>query len=120
MAGTTILSGLDTPGLDIPGSGTPGFNPGFYFLMAAPPQPPPTTIWQYKPWWCQPWSILLTGVSIIAASWVVFHLFWLTLLVAVPILVWMGYFLLVYPRFMQQSGGLGESVQQPDPAQNSN
>jgi hypothetical protein len=27
-------------------------------------------------------------------------------LVAVPILIWMGFFLLVYPRLMAQSGGL--------------
>lgn len=59
-------------------------------------------IWQYKPWWCQPWSILLTGIGIISGSWFVLHRVWLTGLVAVPILVWMGYFLLVYPKLMSQ------------------
>nr|WP_306465771.1 DUF6737 family protein [Spirulina major] len=24
--------------------------------------------WDYKPWWCQPWSILLTGGVAIAGS----------------------------------------------------
>ena len=24
--------------------------------------------WSLKPWWCQPWSILLTGVLAIAGS----------------------------------------------------
>jgi len=24
--------------------------------------------WSLKPWWCQPWSILLTGVLVIAGS----------------------------------------------------
>lgn len=55
-------------------------------------------IWQHKPWWCQPWSILLTGVAIISGSWLLFHRIWVTSLVAVPILTWMGFFILVYPR----------------------
>lgn len=25
--------------------------------------PGAVSIWQLKPWWCQPWSILLTGCS---------------------------------------------------------
>ena len=53
--------------------------------------------WSQKPWWCQPWSILLTGVVLIAASWLVLHLWWLTALVAVPVLAWWGLFLVVVP-----------------------
>ncbi|GAB4281682.1 MAG: hypothetical protein Fur0025_10390 [Oscillatoriaceae cyanobacterium] len=60
-----------------------------------------TNPWQLKPWWCQPWSILLTGVSIIGGSWWLGHKIWLTLLVAGPISVWMGFFLLVWPKLMQ-------------------
>lgn len=26
-----------------------------------PDQPGVESFWQHKPWWCQPWSILLTG-----------------------------------------------------------
>ncbi|RMF68750.1 MAG: hypothetical protein D6742_04280 [Cyanobacteria bacterium J069] len=64
-----------------------------------PTLPPiPQSIWQLKPWWCQPWSILLTGTSLIGGSWLLLHRVWLTGLVAVPVLVWMGFFLLVYPR----------------------
>ncbi|MDX2228350.1 MAG: DUF6737 family protein [Leptolyngbyaceae cyanobacterium bins.349] len=58
----------------------------------------PVSVWHYKPWWCQPWSILLTGVGAIAGSWLWLHRFWITGLVALPLLTWMGYFLLVYPR----------------------
>lgn len=58
--------------------------------------------WQTKPWWCQPWSILLTGCSLIAGSWLMFHLIWLTVLVAIPLMVWMGFFLLIWPRLMRQ------------------
>ncbi len=60
----------------------------------------PESRWSYKPWWCQPWSILLTGVSLIAGSWFGFHRLWLTLLVMLPVLVWMGFFLLIWPRLM--------------------
>ena len=24
----------------------------------------PDSMWQLKPWWCQPWSIILTGIAI--------------------------------------------------------
>ncbi|MEL7034277.1 MAG: DUF6737 family protein [Cyanobacteria bacterium J06592_8] len=66
--------------------------------------PKPINPWNYKPWWCQPWSILLTGISIISGSWLLFHTLWLTLIVALPILVWMGYFLLVWPKLVIESG----------------
>ena len=59
-------------------------------------------VWNYKPWWCQPWSIILTGSSIIAVSWLLFHILWLSLIVSVPIVVWWFYFLKVYPQMMQK------------------
>ncbi|MEB3210240.1 MAG: DUF6737 family protein [Leptolyngbyaceae bacterium] len=59
------------------------------------------SIWSYKPWWCQPWSIVLTGVSIIGGSWYVFKVWWLTGLLAIPTLTWMFFFLGVYPRLMK-------------------
>jgi hypothetical protein len=59
-------------------------------------------VWHHKPWWCQPWSILLTGATFIGGSWFAFHRLWLTALVAVPLGAWMGYFLLVFPRVMAQ------------------
>jgi hypothetical protein len=58
------------------------------------------SVWHYKPWWCQPWSILLTGLTIIAGSWFLLKIWWVTGLVALPIGTWMGFFLLVYPRLM--------------------
>ncbi|NEQ26539.1 MAG: hypothetical protein F6K28_47425, partial [Microcoleus sp. SIO2G3] len=53
------------------------------------------SVWDYKPWWCQPWSIVSTGVAIVTASWFLLKLWWITALVALPILAWMGYFLLI-------------------------
>lgn len=62
--------------------------------------------WSYKPWWCQPWSILLTGTSLISGSWFLLKTVWITVLVAIPLLAWMGFFLLVWPRLMLSSGVL--------------
>ncbi len=59
--------------------------------------------WNDKPWWCQPWSILLTGTSLIGGSWLGFHRLWLTGLISLPILVWMVFFLLLWPSLMRQA-----------------
>ncbi len=64
----------------------------------------PVNVWDYKPWWCQPWSILLTGVTLISVSWLIFKIIWLTILIAIPVLTWMIFFLLIYPRLVAQSG----------------
>lgn len=66
------------------------------------------SIWTYKPWWCQPWSILSTGFGAIALSWLVLHRYWVTGLVAVPMLTWMGFFLLLFPKLAAESGLLAE------------
>ncbi|NES98992.1 MAG: hypothetical protein F6K61_00145 [Sphaerospermopsis sp. SIO1G1] len=62
--------------------------------------------WNYKPWWCQPWSIILTGLTLISASWLIFKLIWVTIIVAIPVLTWMGFFLLIWPKLMIESGVL--------------
>ncbi|MDJ0536383.1 MAG: hypothetical protein QNJ70_28490 [Xenococcaceae cyanobacterium MO_207.B15] len=59
-------------------------------------------VWNYKPWWCQPWSIILTGITIIGGSWLLFHILWLSIIVALPITLWWVYFLLLYPRMAQE------------------
>lgn len=63
-------------------------------------QSKPVTVWQYKPWWCQPWSILLTGITLISGSWLIFKIIWLTILVAIPVVTWMSFFLLIYPKLV--------------------
>ncbi|MGD1906139.1 MAG: DUF6737 family protein [Leptolyngbyaceae cyanobacterium] len=78
--------------------------------MQNSPSPNP---WHYKPWWCQPWSIALTGCGTIAASWLVFHRYWLTGLVALPLGAWMIFFLLIWPKLMMESGLL-EEMQRAD------
>jgi hypothetical protein len=72
---------------------------------------PSDRIWDYKPWWCQPWSILLTGNGLIAASWLVLHHYWVTGLVAIPLLAWMVFFIGVFPKLARDSGMLAEMQQ---------
>jgi hypothetical protein len=72
----------------------------------------PISPWNYKPWWCQPWSILLTGAVIITGSWVLLKTIWVTVLISMPILVWWAYFLLLWPELLRRSGIL-ENYQQP-------
>ncbi|MEZ2249962.1 MULTISPECIES: DUF6737 family protein [unclassified Microcoleus] len=67
-------------------------------------EPKKISAWDFKPWWCQPWSILLTGISLISGSWLLFKTVWITVIVAIPLLAWMGFFLLVWPRLMLSSG----------------
>jgi hypothetical protein len=60
-------------------------------------------VWNYKPWWCQPWSILLTGIVIITSSWLIGKNLWISLLVSLPIVAWWVYFLILYPRLVSQA-----------------
>lgn len=56
------------------------------------------SIWNYKPWWCQPWSIILTGILLIGGSWLLLLNLWITSFVAIPVLIWMIYFVLIFPK----------------------
>jgi heme/copper-type cytochrome/quinol oxidase subunit 2 len=61
-------------------------------------QPKSPSVWHYKPWWCQPWSILLTGITLISGSWLIFKIIWLTIIIAIPVLTWMIFFVIIYPK----------------------
>lgn len=73
--------------------------------------------WNYKPWWCQPWSIVLTGIILISGSWFIWRSVWLTVVISLPILAWMGFFLLVWPQLIRESGIL-EQYRTPTSDQN--
>lgn len=66
-------------------------------------------VWDYKPWWCQPWSIVLTGIALISGSWLLSHKIWLTAIASVPVLIWMSYFILLYPKLVQRNINLSQS-----------
>jgi hypothetical protein len=55
------------------------------------------SIWQLKPWWCQPWSIVLTGMATVAASWLVLQRWWITAPAALAVIGWWWLFLVVVP-----------------------
>ena len=62
-------------------------------------------LWSLKPWWCQPWSILLTGVLVIAGSWLLLHRWWISAPVAVAVLAWWGLFLVLVPAaYLDEAG----------------
>ncbi|MEA5441629.1 DUF6737 family protein [Cyanobium gracile] len=69
----------------------------------------PGSVWELKPWWCQPWSILLTGLAIVVSSWLVLHLRWLTSAVAVVIGAWWLLFLVLMPAAWKQERSGGDS-----------
>lgn len=71
--------------------------------------------WNYKPWWCQPWSILVTGITLIAGTWLVTKIIWLTILVALPVLAWMGLFLILWPQAMKQAQTEQPLTDEPEP-----
>jgi hypothetical protein len=55
------------------------------------------SLWSLKPWWCQPWSILLTGMVVVAASWLLVGRWWLSLVVATGVGAWWMLFLVLVP-----------------------
>jgi hypothetical protein len=60
-------------------------------------------LWQSKPWWCQPWTIVLTGGTAIAGSWLLFHTLWLTLPLSVLIGAWWTVFLILVPSAYEKN-----------------
>ncbi|XP_057517501.1 uncharacterized protein LOC130798501 isoform X1 [Amaranthus tricolor] len=56
------------------------------------------SVWDTKPAWCQPWTITLTGVSLITCSWLVLHSIVITVLVSSLICAWWYIFLYSYPK----------------------
>ena len=61
------------------------------------PEQMPESMWEAKPWWCQPWSIVLTGVMVPLTSWVLLHRWWITAPVAGVMAVWWLLFLVLVP-----------------------
>lgn len=56
------------------------------------------SVWDTKPSWCQPWTIMLTGLSIVACSWVILHSVIVSSLAVGVIGAWWYIFLYSYPK----------------------
>ena len=57
----------------------------------------PASLWQEKPWWCQPWSIVLTGIFIIALTQLWPNRIWFTVIIGLIVLLWWALFLVIAP-----------------------
>ena len=68
-----------------------------------PAEPVPQSLWALKPWWCQPWSIVLTGLAVVLASWWLLRLWWVSLPVGLAVLVWWWLFLVAVPAAYRAS-----------------
>ena len=53
--------------------------------------------WKEKPIWCQPWSIILTGITILITSWIIFKSVLISSVILLFVLLWWALFLLVAP-----------------------
>ncbi|EIE18596.1 hypothetical protein COCSUDRAFT_26336 [Coccomyxa subellipsoidea C-169] len=80
-----------------------------------PEQQLDTNVWAYKPFWCQPWTILGTGAALTAFANLVSHgsVLW-TLVVGIPISAWWFLFLVVYPAQYREYVEEQRSFQQLD------
>lgn len=70
--------------------------------MVKDPDDQALPFWSLKPWWCQPWTILLSGVTAVAASWTVLRLWWITAGVAILVSLWWLLFLVLVPAAYRQ------------------
>ncbi|CAI9107820.1 OLC1v1007283C1 [Oldenlandia corymbosa var. corymbosa] len=56
------------------------------------------SVWDTKPSWCQPWTIVSTGMLLITGSWFVLHSVIVTSVVLSLICAWWYIFLVSYPQ----------------------
>ncbi|KAF8064714.1 hypothetical protein N665_1172s0011 [Sinapis alba] len=56
------------------------------------------SVWDTKPSWCQPWTIVVTGLSIVACSWVILQSVLVSSLAVGLIGAWWYIFLYSYPK----------------------
>ena len=85
------------------------------FVTTEPPVGPQGTLdapqgpslWTSKPWWCQPWSIVATGLVAMAGSWIVMHRWWITVPVSLAVVLWWAVFLVLVPRAYLEGGPSG-------------
>jgi hypothetical protein len=76
--------------------------------MASPP-----SLWSQKPWWCQPWSIVLTGVGLVGGSLLWPGRWWITVPLALAVLLWWWLFLVLAPAAYRAAASAEEGEATP-------
>ena len=71
-----------------------------------------SSIWDLKPWWCQPWSIVSTGVLLVLASLIWPGRLWFSLLVGAGVTAWWLLFLVLVPVAWKREQVEGEHLNQ--------
>ena len=59
--------------------------------------------WSNKPLWCQPWTILLSGLLIISTSFYLLNNILITLLFTVLVVIWWILFLFIAPSLYDEN-----------------
>ncbi|WP_320664413.1 DUF6737 family protein [Prochlorococcus sp. MIT 1223] len=54
--------------------------------------------WNSKPFWCQPWSIILSGITLIGFTWFVFSSYFFSIIITLIVLTWWILFLIIAPK----------------------
>ena len=79
---TTISPPCKSPVNSTPSAEPPELKPQEQPLSEQP------KFWSLKPWWCKPWSIISTGALMVGGSWTLLHCLWISLPLALVVLVW--------------------------------
>ena len=88
---TTISPPCKPPVNSTPSAEPPERKPQGQTLSEQPP------FWSLKPLWCQPWSIISTGVLMVGGSWALLHRLWISLPLALGVVAWWLLFLVLVP-----------------------
>jgi len=75
--------------------------------------------WDHKPFWCQPWTIVLSGIGAVAGSWGLLARWWITAPLALLVLAWWWLFLILVPEAYQRQTEAERVVRPSEDPQNS-
>ncbi|WP_052043867.1 MULTISPECIES: DUF6737 family protein [unclassified Prochlorococcus] len=58
--------------------------------------------WKLKPFWCKPFSIIITGIFILIIGFKIFSMFWIRTIISLIIFSWWALFLIIAPYSYDQ------------------
>ncbi|WP_420063646.1 DUF6737 family protein [Prochlorococcus marinus] len=68
------------------------------------------SFWSGKPFWCRPWSILLTGLVIIISTYFFIEILFVDILITSLIIIWWVLFLYYVPKIYTNSLDSSSSI----------